>query len=61
MLSGFFICENEEFGLKIGIFSHLNKYMKIREYKKSRSFLTIDPGLILGQFQQSPQKSIGHL
>ena len=31
----------EDFGLKIGIYSHLNEYMKICEYKRSRSFFDL--------------------
>ena len=42
---------SENFGLKIGIYSFHNKYMKIYEYWRSRSFSDLRPGtLIVWQF-----------
>ena len=31
----------DDFGLKIGVYSHFNKYMKIYEFKRSRSFFDL--------------------
>ena len=43
--AGTFTESFEDFGLKIGTHSFLNEYMKISEYKRSRTFFTFDPGL----------------
>ena len=48
----------EDLCLKIGIYSHLNEFMKIHEYKRSRSFF--DPELChFDNIKPSPQKPLG--
>ena len=33
------------YGIKVGRCSQLNKYMKLYEYQRSRSFISLDPSL----------------
>ena len=52
----------ENLGLKIDIHSHFNEYMKIHEYKRSRSFFDLYPELsYFDNIRQSPQKQLGLL